>query len=186
MNKKIAISLGLKIDKNNQLDYCIDTRWLNIANYLGVEFIPISEFNFPDKDVKFILLTGGNTIGEMIRRDKYERKIIEHVVNSNNKIGLLGICRGCQLINEFFGGTNFKVENHVNKKHQLKNRGIKVTCYHNFSPKKLGKNLFASDFSEDGYVEEIQHKFHNIKGIMWHPERENIGKISKHINQLFQ
>ncbi len=51
MNKKIAISLGLKIDKNNQLDYCIDTRWLNIANYLGIEFIPISEFNFPDEDI---------------------------------------------------------------------------------------------------------------------------------------
>ena len=184
MHKKIAISLGLKIDRNNQLDYCIDTRWLNIANYLGVEFIPISEFNFPDKDVNFILLTGGNTIGEMMRRDEYERKIIKYVVDSNNKIGLLGICRGCQLINEFFGGTNFKVENHVNKKHQLKNRGIEVTCYHNFSPKKLGQNLFASDFSEDGYIEEIQHKIHNIKGIMWHPERENIEKISKHINQL--
>lgn len=185
MNKKIAISLGLKTDKNNQLDYCIDTRWFDLANYLGIEFIPISEFNFPNEDIKFILLTGGNTIGEMIRRDKFERKIIEYVVNSKNKIQLLGICRGCQLINEFFGGTNSKIDNHVNKKHQLKNRGIEVTCYHNFSPKKLGKNLFASDFSEDGNIEEIQHRFHKIKGIMWHPERENLKKISNHISELF-
>ena len=176
--------MGLKTDKNNQLDYCLDTRWLNLSKFLNIDFIPISEFNLPDKDIKFILLTGGNTIGDMPRRDAYEKKIIEYVVNSNNEIGLLGICRGCQLINHFFGGTNSIVHNHVNKKHRLINRAIEVTCYHNFSPNKLGKNLVAIDFSEDGNIEEIQHNFYRIKGIMWHPERENFEKISKHISQL--
>ena len=176
--------MGLKTDKNYQIDYCIDTRWIPLSEELGIEFIPISEFNFPEKDIKFIVLTGGNTIGTEPRRDKFEKKIIEYVVNSENKIGLLGICRGCQLINEYFGGTNSKVANHVNKKHRLKNRDIEVTCYHNFSPNNLGKNLVATDFSEDGNIEEIQHLFYRIKGIMWHPEREKIERIQKHINAL--
>ena len=176
--------MGLKTDKNNQLDYCIDTRWLNIGKELSIDFVPISEFTFPDKEIKFILLTGGNTIGDMPRRDKYEKKIIEYVVQSKNEIGMLGVCRGCQLINEFFGGTNTKVDNHVNKKHKLINRGIEVTCYHNFSPDKLGKNIIVKDLSDDGCIEEIKHDNYRINGIMWHPEREDFKKISNHFKEL--
>lgn len=184
MNKKIAISMGLKIDKYNQLDYYLDTRWLNLSKNVGVDFVPISEFNFPDKDIKFIILTGGNTIGEMPRRDSFERKIIEYVVNSKNEIGLLGVCRGCQLINQFFGGMDSKVKNHVNKKHKLVNRNIEVTSYHNYTPDKLGENIFATDYSDDGHIEELEHTFYRVKGIMWHPERENFNNITRHFAKL--
>ena len=186
MNKKVAISMGLKIDQHNQLDYFIDTRWFDLAGYLNLDLAPISEFNWPDENIKYILLTGGNTIGDMPRRDNFERKIIDYVVKSNNKIKLLGICRGCQLINQYFGGSNKKIKNHVNKLHRLKKRGIEVTCYHNYSPSILGKNLVAADYAEDGNIEEIKNVFHKINGIMWHPERENLKKIANHFSELLE
>ena len=46
-----------------------------------------------------------------------------------NKIPIIGICRGAQLLNIIFKGSIKKVKNHVNKKHQIFGELVKKKKY---------------------------------------------------------
>jgi len=131
-----------------------------------------------------IILSGGDDIGKNPERDSTEKTVIEYSIKNN--IPILGICRGMQLLNSYFGGIISKNldSSHINKPHSLNinavpflkflPESIDVNSFHNniINQENLAKGLlmFAID-TRDKSIEGIYHETLPILGVMWHPER---------------
>lgn len=157
-----------------------------------------------------IIFTGGGDISPLYygenpikelgevdeRRDSYEMALFMEAYPTNMPI--LGICRGCQLINVALGGTlyqdiNSQIEGsygHMSKNsatdqvyHMIRiekesklydifgNDTIAVNSYHHQSVKDLGDGLKATAYSYDGIIEAFESiKKDYIIGVQWHPE----------------
>lgn len=147
------------------------------------------------------------------RRDDFELALMQHV--QTGQLPLLGICRGLQLVNVFFGGTlipdlpswgkfnhaklpNGSLSEHmayVNQQSQLFDfvgctEGM-INSLHHQSADKIGKGLVSSAVSRDGVVEALERKNPNeapfLCLVQWHPERmEDInGPFVKNIRKAF-
>lgn len=107
-----------------------------------------------------------------------------------SKKPVLGICKGMQLINIFFGGTLIQdMPNHA--EHQLPEgdllhpslvtqdcilshlygREFTVNSNHHQAVDKLGKHLHTIQLSHDNTIEGICHDTLPVLGVQWHPER---------------
>jgi len=120
------------------------------------------------------------TYGTNIKKDKMQVKAVKRFVEAGKPV--LGLCRGCQLINVAFGGT---IKQHI-KWHKgyrkVKNvkgywmysmYGKKRSTYHfhHQCVKKLGKGLVATSYDvNSGHIESIQHKTLPVYGVQWHPD----------------
>mgnify|MGYP005661517497 FL=1 len=99
---------------------------VSILDKLGLNpiLIPnnlLSTKNFLDQlNFSGFIISGGDNIGEFPQRDKTETIMLEYASKKN--LPILGICRGMQIINDFFGGKteSNKLKNHVNTNHSLK------------------------------------------------------------------
>jgi len=132
-----------------------------------------------------IVLSGGGSITEQTNRNEVETKLIEYCLKHN--VPLLGICRGMQFINKYFGGKIVKNNIHPNEREHdlvltnqnliecLKRKRGPVNSYHNFtvSEKDLAKELEVFGVSNYGLIEGFFHKNKKIVGVQWHPERTN-------------
>lgn len=117
------------------------------------------------------------------RLDRLEMKLLARF--SKAKKPVLGICRGAQLINVYFGGTlrqNIGIKHNywtyhtctTKKKSDLQKalgRKVKVICWHHQVCKKMGKKLIVTMRSKEGYCEAFRHKKLPIYGTQWHPEK---------------
>lgn len=184
---KILITSNTKKHFNTYIDF-IDHYWIRYFEKRKINFtlIPNSKnllSNYLSKNVDLILLPGGNDIYEKNLSSKnrlaIENRLIKYSIK--NKIPLIGICRGMQVINIFFGGKIDKITGHMKKftkismRHNLfKKKILKVRCFHNYGikPKSLSKDLeiYATDKNDN--IEMVKHKDYSIRGLMWHPERE--------------
>lgn len=171
------------VDRNETRD-SLDQNIVTFLSKLGLTALPIPNIKYNQKEIieqliekiepVGIIISGGNNIGDYLHRDNLEFELIKTSINY--KIPLIGICRGMQLINKFYGGILHKSKNHVNVRHDLKSiddKKINVNSYHNYvineSPSQLETVLTA----EDNTVEFFKHTNNLLTGIMWHPEREN-------------
>ena len=135
-------------------------------------------------NIDVIILPGGNDI---FGKDKYskirlavEKNIIYYGLKKN--IPILGVCRGMQVINNFFGGKIHRINGHMKKKHNIhmktnifgKSKYI-VNSYHNYGINHISKskkfNTLATDKNYN--IEMFKHQNKKIYGVMWHPERAN-------------
>lgn len=108
----------------------------------------------------------------------------------HSKKPILGICKGIQIINIYFGGT--LIQHLANTKtHQqpegdilhpsyvscdcilsrLYGNEFVVNSNHHQAVDKLGKGLSVVQTAEDGVVEAVAHQNYPILGVQWHPER---------------
>jgi len=171
----------------------LDQAWSRLLIPLGILPVPLPNLAEPDTDIvsKFklegIILSGGNDLASLPNakntapeRDRFEHKLLE--VCRKEKIPVLGVCRGLQLITAHYGGKISPIEGHTAVMHDIKVRSneimpfskrTNVNSYHNFGVKKndVGMNLIITAVSVDGIVEALAHKKFPQIAIMWHPER---------------
>ena len=113
-----------------------------------------------------------------------------------NKVPVLGICKGLQIINVGLGGTLYQdmpdAERHsydgCDKHHdsiaskdswlyRLYGERFTVNSAHHQAVKRLGEGLIAVQHCpEDGCIEAIAHRELPILGVQWHPERIDSGR----------
>lgn len=191
--KKIAITQRLIQNENYyEIREALDINYCKLVNACG--FLPIVlpyeiEFNkyFEELRIDGVILTGGNDLNSCNcnelskKRDIFEKKLLAYCIK--NKIPILGICRGMQVIAEYFG-SNFKyVENQVNIKHDLKvsenskyktylKKLTKVNSFHNYEINNISNEFIISATDKINVIKAIEHKNHKIFAQMWHTERE--------------
>jgi putative glutamine amidotransferase len=146
-------------------------------------------------------------------RDEFEWKLLE--LCQRKELPLLGICRGLQIGNAFFGGTlipdiprwgkfnHSKLEDGRDRHHAIQvdpnswffrmvqsDHGT-VNSNHHQSADRIGADLVASAFSPDGVVEAMERKEPSGKPflclVQWHPERmdDQDGNFVQNIRSSF-
>jgi gamma-glutamyl-gamma-aminobutyrate hydrolase PuuD len=182
--KIIAISQRIEISKHKEIRPQLDINLFNFIASSGYIPVPIPYYLYEKKKSNIylkkwlskinphgIILSGGEDIGTNKIRDEGEFFLINYSIKNN--IRILGICRGMQIIAKYFGSTLFKVKNHVNKSHFIKNQNKKiiVNSFHNLAIKNCPKNFKVGFKTEDNVIESIHSLNGRMEGWMWHPER---------------
>ncbi|MCD8048346.1 MAG: gamma-glutamyl-gamma-aminobutyrate hydrolase family protein [Clostridia bacterium] len=128
-------------------------------------------------------------------RDAMEGLLLKYALQKDASV--LGICRGIQFLNAYFGGTLYqdlpteyasKIEHHMTPPYDrrahyvdvvpgtplfelLRERSLGVNSYHHQAVKTLAPQLEAMAYSEDGLVEAVylpEKRF--VWAVQWHPE----------------
>jgi N5-(cytidine 5'-diphosphoramidyl)-L-glutamine hydrolase len=202
-------SLGdMKIGITQRVEYvaaysetrdCLDQHWSKLLEILEMTIIPIPntlknvEGWLDVMKCDAYVLTGGNDLAEAqnaknlsLERDRTELAVLRYAQLRSTPV--LGVCRGLQLINVFFGGKLGRVYGHVAKRHSVRIRFDKgaeftfsdVNSFHDWGIPidSLSEQLIPCAYDGDNYVEAARHRKLNWLGIMWHPEREKEFKVS--------
>jgi len=134
-------------------------------------------------------------------RDMYELELLHEFVESGKPV--LGVCRGCQLINVAFGGTLYQdiatdvptAGAHVNENYDQHRHGVHfpdgstllnmfpgrrdaiVNSIHHQAVKTLGRDLNIEAVSaSDGIIEAVRYRRAPfVMGVQWHPEFHRAG-----------
>lgn len=192
MNRVGITQRLVREEKYDEIRDALDIRWQELLSSIDLISIPIPmniDISVYDSlDLNVIILTGGNDLSSQSDnvlsklRDKHENICIKYAIE--NSIPLLGVCRGMQLIAEYFGSTFKIVNDHIAKRHQIVpvndheykkylNKIGNVNSYHKYAIDVLGDDLNAIGICpDDNVIEAIIHKKYKIFGQMWHPERE--------------
>lgn len=117
-------------------------------------------------------------------RDAAEFALLEAYVEAGKPV--LGVCRGHQLINIFFGGTLYQdiSEAHLHKSgshivsadadsflYKLHGNYFPVNTSHHQAVCKLGEGLRGIAYWNSAYVEGMEHTSLPVLSVQWHPER---------------
>lgn len=196
--------------KYNENYFSISHDWINLFKKINIfpilvnQNLTVNKKFLEKNNIQGLILTNGEDVNLKInknnfignKRDLFEIKLINLFLK--NKLPILGVCRGHQLINNYFGGNLIKKKGHAGTKHRvnllksyikdyLKTNTIFVNSYHNFvienknSPRTL--NIWAKS---NNTIEGFYHKKFKILTLMWHPERgiknnfKSIRLITKH------
>ncbi|MCE9925848.1 MULTISPECIES: gamma-glutamyl-gamma-aminobutyrate hydrolase family protein [Aeromonas] len=161
-----------------QMDWGWD--WVLLPN-LGAQSVAYAQA----QHIEGLILSGGEDLGSDPLRDESELALLKHAIMQ--RLPVLGVCRGMQLIQRSSGGKLVVEggEHHVSTRHTvslcrgLPWRGVneelhlEANSYHaNRIPLPLPTGLWALAIDADGYCEAFLHQSMKLAGIMWHPERE--------------
>ena len=168
--------------------------------------------------IDLLLMTGGGDVdpgryGEdsrdcrrvMYDRDRFDYSLLDIAVRK--RIPVLGICRGVQVVNVYFGGSLCQdISNEWQPKTTIRHgqpagnyahtvdvepgsrlaallgetKGIKVNSQHHQCVKRLAPGFRIVARAPDGVVEGIEHETLPVAGLQFHPE----GSISIHDDPL--
>ncbi|MCW5875082.1 MAG: gamma-glutamyl-gamma-aminobutyrate hydrolase family protein [Anaerolineales bacterium] len=172
---------------------CLDQRWAPLLEQLGLLAIPLA--NTIEDVVGYlgalaldgIILSGGNDLSSFPKsskpapeRDRFERLALDYARAAG--LPALGVCRGMQLMGDYYGGRLTPLEEHVAQRHEVRLQqeflswppSLDVNSYHNygFALEDLPGQFNVIALAADNTVEAFQHEAIPHYGIMWHPERE--------------
>lgn len=130
-----------------------------------------------------IVLSGGNDIGDVPERDATEAALLSRA--ATDRIPVLAVCRGMQMVQHFLGGPLHRMAGHVATEHVVKAVStnecpaeLLVNSFHAFGISKcaLARDLEALYcHADDSSVEAAQHVTFPWLCLMWHPERPGTG-----------
>jgi len=134
-------------------------------------------------------------------RDMYELELLHEFIEAGKPV--LGVCRGCQLINVAFGGTLYQdiatdvptAGEHVNDQYDQHRHPIRfpdgstlvnmfpgyrealVNSIHHQAVKTIGRDLNIEAVSaHDGIIEAVRYRRAPfVMGVQWHPEFHRAG-----------
>lgn len=126
---------------------------------------------------------------ELPEIDNMDMNLID-IFNKANK-PIIGICRGLQAINVFFGGSLIQNIEESKAKHHYQSQSdvyshkvtiqdntklskyldneVTVNSFHHQVIDKVADNFIVNAISDDGLIEGIEYG--NIIGVQWHPEK---------------
>jgi putative glutamine amidotransferase len=123
-----------------------------------------------------LILSGGPDLGVAPERDRTESDALDWA--ASERLPVLGICRGMQMLALRAGATLVSVAGHVGGEHEITDaRGREarrlVNSFH-----RLGLRVCPPDYqplawAQDGTIEAMRHCSLPWEGWMWHPERES-------------
>ncbi len=156
-----------------------------------------------------LMLTGGEDVdprryGEdpiaelgpvLPERDELESTAL--TVALERDIPILGICRGCQVLNVFYGGTLYQdlpvqrpesgpheQEGWIGRSHDVHvapgsrldaivhGQELRINSFHHQAIRDLGPGLEIAALADDGVVEAVEARDRSwVIGVQWHPER---------------
>ena len=117
-------------------------------------------------------------------RDAAELALLDRFTAAGKPV--LGICRGLQTINVFFGGTllqdipGHSAECGRDRMHPVRSAGLfarllgergSVNSAHHQAAGRLGSGLEAAQWSPEGVTEALVHRRLPVWAVQWHPER---------------
>ena len=156
-----------------------------------------------------LLLSGGDDLGPSLwpgaepvpdalaARDRTERALLERAVQRGMPV--LGVCRGMQLLNVWFGGSIRQAlapHVHVAAQHSVAfetaagpvaaGEALVVNSFHRnvITDDDLAPAFVPVARADDGTVEAVRHRGMPIMGVQWHPERS--GSPRKFDKWLFE
>jgi putative glutamine amidotransferase len=168
-----------------------------------VRMLPVDDPAFA-AEADGLVIGGGDDIGAEIyhgrpmpdvridpRRDQLELRALEYAVRRD--IPVLGICRGAQMLNVFFGGTLYQdvYEAYEGLRRRwtplpvkdvdivpdsrlariLRRDRVRVNSLHSQSVDRLGQGLAVTARDEAGVVQAIEAPGAYFRiGVQWHPE----------------
>lgn len=180
MKKLIAITQRVEyIEQIGERRDALSQEWAVLADACGFTPLPLPNRLETVQDllaalpVQGYLLTGGNDLsaygGDAPERDEVERYLLQTAMERH--IPLLGVCRGMQMMLDYFGTPLQRVEGHVRVEHAL-DSGDAVNSFHGWGAVECPAPLIPEARSADGVLEAVSHgDYPWIRGIMWHPER---------------
>lgn len=167
----------------------LDQRWGMLIHNLGYLPIPLPNVGHPPVayvealELDALILTGGNDVGDAIERDSFEAELVAVAIRTQTT--LIGVCRGAQVLNLYFGGNirRVSISNHIGTRHCLVYGDTVPDAWRDTEPVNSFHQhaMFTEDladaftplaWTEDRVVEAFQHTSLPITGLMWHPERE--------------
>ena len=118
-------------------------------------------------------------------RDEAELRLLQDFTAAGKPV--LGVCRGLQTVNVFFGGTLLQdipghgavegadrlhaVRTAPSPLRRLLGGGLTVNSAHHQAADRLGSGLRAVQWAGDGVVEALCHERLPVWAVQWHPER---------------
>lgn len=123
-----------------------------------------------------VVLSGGNDLaaygGDAPERDETERALVTQAIS--DRVPLLGLCRGAQLLFDTLGHRLERAPGHVGARHNLHFDDCErsVNSYHSWACRTRDTPLRVLARSDDDVIEAFCHADMAMLGVMWHPERE--------------
>lgn len=211
-NNQNVKSIEMFLTDNNVAINNVDTSMMDIemckSALKGADGVIFAGGNDFDPDI----YGGDRSLVEEFSREDDEKSlaILDYAIGLEKPI--LGICRGMQLINIYYGGSLYDdlgMQFSKNIVHRgsdktltyheidlsedsilsniLRSDRIEVNSYHHEGIKDLAEGLSVSATSDDGLIEAIENPYYPYMiGVQWHPELsyEN-DKFSKKIFKDF-
>lgn len=194
----------------------VNPLYLEMLKRNNIEYIPVGlgeDVNVILNTCDGLLVTGGIDVNPSRYNKVNDGSIINDlsITNTTDEIDykwikafsdlnkpIIGICRGLQVINVFFGGSLIQdIKGHTKGSKGMHHnvRLIKdaylydcykvdeksVNSYHHQVIDKLGKGLKAIAYSDEGYIEAIEGN--NIYAVQWHPERDGNDIFIKYLKE---
>jgi len=161
----------------------LDQRWAALLAAAGCVALPVP--NLPSAVPALldacapagVLLTGGNDLarygGDAPERDATELALIDAALARG--LGLLGVCRGMQVLQDRFGVPLEPVAGHVRAARRIVavDGERDVVCYHRLGSRVTVPGVRIDARAEDGVVEALSVG-PRVRGLMWHPERRGV------------